>query len=184
MPTGLKTAEWTSAKGELHRQSYTFEDGVNFCLNFSAHPNPLDDDGVVEFANETTVEAQRPGEKAHTKGCREASKQEDRTYTAHFPAAAAGTTASGPAGRGGRGGPSPPAADANPVRRPGRAQPTPGNGVGGAGVSGGPPLGPGGGALPYAAAAAGPGGGVGGGPASQMEVGGIPVNSMRVPPEV
>ena len=91
-----------------------------------------------------------------------ASKQEDGTYTLHFPAAAAGTTATRLAGRGGRGGPPPPAAVASPERRPGRAQLTPGNGVGGGGVSGGAPLGPGGGALPHAAAAAGPGGGVGG----------------------
>ena len=51
----------------MYRQSFTFEDGDKFCFNFSAHRNPLDEDGVVEFANETTVEAQRPGEKAHTK---------------------------------------------------------------------------------------------------------------------
>ena len=79
MPAGLRTTKWTSATGELYRQSFTFEDEDKFCFNFSAHPNPLDDDGVVEFANETTVEAQRPGEKAYTKGCRVASKQEDGT---------------------------------------------------------------------------------------------------------
>ena len=67
-PAGLRTTEWTSATGELHRHSFTFEDGVKFCLKFSAHPNPLDDGGVVQFANEATVEAQRPGEKAYTNG--------------------------------------------------------------------------------------------------------------------
>ena len=122
VPAGLRTSEWTSATGELHRQSFTIEDGEKFCLKFSAHPNLLDDGGVVEFANEMTVEAQGPGEEAYTKWCRVASKQEDGTYTLRFPTTAAGTTANGPAGRGGRGGPLPPAAGANSLRRPGRAR--------------------------------------------------------------